>query len=521
MSLESVLRGRVGARAASCAALLAAVAIASSARWGPDWPAQEFRAWSAAHNGLTVWTNRWYSGQALPGYSVIYPVIAAILGAALTGLVAVVAGAVGAFHLAPPDSVRRRAGYKASVCLVLGADLLIGQVPYLVGVAAGVWAMVMIRSDHRVAAGALAAVCSLASPLAGAFVVMAIPAVALEYRVRRALPLSGALAGIVVSSVLGGGGGPFPFTSVAFIWALLFAGVCVAATSDRSIRLFGIGYGALAVALFLVPNPIGGNLDRLGQLVALPLVWHVWPRLRLRLRRPAVAVALVALATTWMCWPAVTSIGRGAADPSQSRAYYAGLLHYLRGQDETAGRLEVAFTREHWEAMFVASAFPIARGWERQTDLSVNSALYRPLTADIYRHWLDDNAVSLVALPTAPIDFGGRAEATLLRHPPPYLVPAWHDAHWQIWSVASPHPIVTGPATMRHLGTASFELAFTRAGTATVRIRTDTMWSVTQGTGCVITDNSKWLRIHTNRPGPLLISARIRLASLDPDARCS
>ncbi|HEV7205493.1 MAG TPA: hypothetical protein VGN18_12850 [Jatrophihabitans sp.] len=522
-SSESVLRRRIGGPAAALAAGLAGVAIATSARWGPDWPAQEFRAWSAAHNGLTAWTNQWYSGQALPGYSVIYPVVGGVLGAALTGLLAAVVAALGAFRLAPAGSPRRRAGYHASVCLVLGADLLIGQVPYLLGVAAGVWAIALVRSDRRLAAACLAGLSSLGSPLAGAFVLLAIPVVAAGWGRRRAYPLAAALAGITVSSLLGGGGGPFPYTFLGLLWTLLFAGLCIVVPSRsmRALRRFGLVYAAVAIVVFLVPNPLGGNLVRLGQLVALPLIWHTWPQVRGRLRRPVVAVALVVLAAVWSSWPALTSVGRGAGDPSQARPYYRGLLTYLRGQNPTTGRLEVVFTREHWEAMYVASAFPIARGWERQTDMSVNAVLYRPLTATGYRQWLDDNAVSMVALPTAPIDFGGRAEQALLRDPPTYLRPAWHDANWQVWRVRSPSPMVTGPATLRNLGAASFELDFTRAGTATVRIRTNSMWSVTRGRGCVLAGPGHWLRIETSHPGRLLVSARVGLAALDTDTRCS
>jgi hypothetical protein len=46
--------------------LVLAAVIAATARWGPDWPAQEFRAWSAQQHGITAWTNQWYSGQAGP-----------------------------------------------------------------------------------------------------------------------------------------------------------------------------------------------------------------------------------------------------------------------------------------------------------------------------------------------------------------------------------------------------------------------------------------------------------------------
>src|ERR1700759_3849476 len=74
-------------------AALAGALIVSLARWGVDWPAQEFRAWIAGHDGLSVWTFRWYGGSALPGYSVRSPLVTAafhsgVLGAAVVGVAA-------------------------------------------------------------------------------------------------------------------------------------------------------------------------------------------------------------------------------------------------------------------------------------------------------------------------------------------------------------------------------------------------------------------------------------------------
>src|SRR6478609_11319675 len=72
-------------------AALAGALIVTLARWGPDWPAQEFRAWIAGHDCLSLWTMRWYSGSALPGYSVLYPLLSAVIGAGLVGAVSCVA----------------------------------------------------------------------------------------------------------------------------------------------------------------------------------------------------------------------------------------------------------------------------------------------------------------------------------------------------------------------------------------------------------------------------------------------
>src|SRR5579875_3285199 len=182
--------------------VLLAVLVATSARWGPDWPAQEFRAW-AAHTGLSAWTNAWYSGQPLPGYSLLYPVLSSAWGAWPTGVVAVAGAAVAAARMAPTRSRARAIGYHLSVVLVLTSDLLIGQVPYLVGVAFGAWALLAVRARHPVAATLLAAAASLASPLAGGFLLLALPALAVGYGLRRAVPFTAGALGSLVSLLYG------------------------------------------------------------------------------------------------------------------------------------------------------------------------------------------------------------------------------------------------------------------------------------------------------------------------------
>src|ERR1700761_3628769 len=94
-------------------AALAGALIVTLARWGADWPAQEFRAWVAGHDGLSVWTFRWYGGSALPGYSVLYPIATAAfhsgeLGAAVVGVVGCAGATWAAVHLAAGLSLQRQ-----------------------------------------------------------------------------------------------------------------------------------------------------------------------------------------------------------------------------------------------------------------------------------------------------------------------------------------------------------------------------------------------------------------------------
>jgi hypothetical protein len=106
---------RAGPLAQWLALLALACLIAWFAKWGPDWPAQEYRAWTVQHFGLTAWSNFWYSGVALPGYSVLYPAVAAALGTSLTGVAAVLLAAAAAAGLGPAGSTIRSQGFRASI----------------------------------------------------------------------------------------------------------------------------------------------------------------------------------------------------------------------------------------------------------------------------------------------------------------------------------------------------------------------------------------------------------------------
>lgn len=494
------------------AVLVVGSAIALWARWGPDWPAQEFRGWLAAHYGLIVWTNNWYAGAELPGYSVLYPVLASGLTVGLIGVVSAVVAAGGAVALTRSLDFAAGAGLQLAVALVLVQLLLIGQLPFLLGAAFGVWALRYLAAPHRWAPAAtvgLAALSSLSSPLAAVFVIMLIPAAALAFGVRRSLALSGAVVGLAVPVLIGGESGRFAtqWESLVAIAAFVVIAIALTRRDDRALRCFAACYLLATIVIFVVPNPVGSNITRLGKLIALPLA--IWAISSGRVRNKTIGVALVLVATTWTSIPFVTAIARGAGDESRQASFSSGLVSFLHAQDPTKGRLEIPFTREHWETAYVARAFPLARGWERQLDLHFNAVLYHQLTASAYRQWLDDNAVAFVALPRAPIDYGGRPEAQLLRTPPGYLAPAWHDAHWTVWRVRDPAPLVAGAATLDSVGPASFIARFAQAGKAVTRFRASKLWQVTSGHACISSSPKGWLTVRADRPGLVTLRARL------------
>ena len=106
--------------------LVLACVWAVAAPLTPDLAAQAYRTWLFAHHGFVVWDNAWYGGHHMPGYSIVFPPLAAVLGLRLTGLLAAT-GSAFLFELTLRSlGVRnaRLAGWAFAVCCV--GDLLGG-----------------------------------------------------------------------------------------------------------------------------------------------------------------------------------------------------------------------------------------------------------------------------------------------------------------------------------------------------------------------------------------------------------
>lgn len=496
-------------------ALAAAIAVAylAVAPASADLAAQTYRSDLFGRVGFVLWDDAWYGGHPLPGYSVLVPPLGALLGPRLTGALAVVAAA-GLFAAlvrgARSDGVVvASAWFGAGVAL----QLLTGRIPFLVGVALGLAAL-LATQRRRYAVAALAALLTpLASPVAGAFLALAGIAWALGAPAHRrsGLALAAcALVPVLVLALLFGEGGDEPFVAFAF-WPALAALVALAALLRREQRVLRIGAAlaaAACLASFLIPSPLGGNVTRLGALFAGPLVAGVlWPR-----RRVVLALAALPLAY-WQLQPPVRDAAVAAGDPSVREGYYAPLLAELRARGGPPGRIEVAFTRNHWDATWVARVVPIARGWERQLDRLRNGLFYdgAPLTAARYVAWLHANAVRWVALPDAELDSSALAEAALLRGGVAGLRPVWRSAHWRLWAVERPTPLATGAARLTHLATDGFTLRATHRGRSLVRVHWSPYWALVEGAGCVRRAPGGLTLVDGGSPGTLRVEQRFSL----------
>jgi hypothetical protein len=493
------------------AAALASLAVLVGLQ-GVDLPAQLYRVDLFHRSGLTLWDSQWYGGHWTLNYSVIFPPLAGLLG---VGVTEVASAAVAALTFDRLVVARfGRAAKIGSLVFALGtlAQVAIGQLPFLLGEALALTACSMAMRRRWPAAAAFAFATPLASPLAGAFLALAMLAWAATSwpRPRPAQALMLAAAGVpaVALSVLFPGQGVMPFGTTDFIWLLVLFGAAgvVVPRANRDLRIGIALYLGAIVLSFAIATPVGGNISRLGECIGAPLVLAaLWPRRRL----VAIAVAIPILTLQW--GPALATFVSNGADPSTKATYFRPLIGFLQRHQNPLGRVEIVPTKLHWEAAYVAPSVPLARGWERQLDTADNPIFYRSnaLTAASYDAWLLANGVRYVALPDVALDYAGKAEAVVIDAGLHGLRPAWHDAHWRVFAVRGSTGIVSGPARLLTLDGSRLVLQATAPGTVVVRERYNPGWSLVGGRGCVRQDPSGWTAIDVRAAGQIALTLGI------------
>lgn len=501
------------------AALLAAAWVLVNPR-SPDLAAQVYRVNLFRQAGFAIWDNNWYAGHHLPGYSLVFPPLAALVGLRLVGVLAVIASSL-LFVLL----VRERFGPQTRLAtawfaVAAAGDLWIGRLTFALGVTVGLAAAFALVRDRRAAAAVLAALCAATSPVAGLFLALTGVAVALSARsaARSAALVLPPLAVVLLLVILFPEGGVQPFSRWSFVAAVgaTAAFLLLVPRAERLLRIGGALYAVALVLSFLPLTPMGSNVVRFGVMLGGPLLACVLaPAVRDRVvgARTTAAVALVALGlAAWtVSGPIVQSL-RGDDDPSVSAAYYAPVSAFLAHVSSTPVRVEVPFTRAHWETVYLGARLPLARGWERQLDVKYDHVIGRRLTAAAYHRWLSATGVAYVALPDAPLDPSSVVEAALIRHRVPFLHPVFSSRHWHVYAVVGHQPLATGPGTLTSLGRDRFLLHAARSGTFTVRVRYTPYWTLTTGAGCVTATPDGWTSVTAAAPGPVEVVARWSLS---------
>ncbi|HEY5142344.1 MAG TPA: hypothetical protein VII98_02470 [Solirubrobacteraceae bacterium] len=483
----------------------------------PDLAAHEYRAALAAHAPFAIWEQGWYAGHALPGYSVLMPPLAALLSPQIVAAAGVVLAAWCFERLARAHWDEPQASL-AALWFAIGvtSTLLGGQLAFAAGLGPGLAALVVARRRRPAAAG-LAVVTTLTSPVAAAFLVLAAAAWWLPARARGAVWVAaGAIAPglLIVLAFPQSGVQPFAVSSFAWCFAIAVILVVILPRAERELRTGAALYAAALVAGLVLDTALGGNLVRLAAVFAGPVaVGALW-------NRRMTALALIALPLLYWQWLApVRSVIRGAGDDSSELEYYRPLIGELDrlAAGEGPSRIEVPFTGNHWETRFLPPAHPLARGWERQLDTTLNPIFYdgTAFSGARYRRWLDSLSVRYIALPDIKLDPAGAHEAQLVRRGRvPGLREIWRGGHWRLFRLAGARPLATPPVRVTALGPDTVTLTTPRAATSIVRVRFTPYWALTSGAGCVGRAPGGWTRVRLAQPGQAVLGIRFALGRI-------
>ena len=481
--------------------VLLAVAISAAASalylaWQPqtlDLAAQTFRADLWDRYGWVLYNDAWYSGHLVPGYSLLYPPLGALLGPEALGvLCALVASAL--FAAIGLRAYGRRAWFGAA-WFGIGSTVALygGRLTFALGLAFGLAAVLALQRRRPAAAGIAAVAAAFASPVAGLFTAMAAAAVLLANRLEpisapsraalnRAAWVTATAAGLatVALTLTFPTPGFQPFTSDSFLWVPIVGAICFAIlpVGETTLRCGIVLYVGLAIAAFVLVTPFGGNAIRLGATFAGPVM-----ALALFGRRPIVLL-LLAVPLLWWQWTATFWDVRAAGDPSTEAAFYEPLVAELEERaDGRPIRVEIPPTRSRWESVYVGESVPLARGWLRQLESDdFDRFTDENLNATSYARWLREHGVDYVAVPDARLDYLAPDEVDLIRGGSlGYLDQVWSNEDWSLWAV----DLRDNALELQSVGPDGYSVSVPGPGRFTIRMRYSPYLEIVSGRGCI------------------------------------
>jgi hypothetical protein len=458
----------------------------------------------------------WYGGMHPASYSILSPYIMAALGVRTTAVIAGTLSATVATAMLVRARVHRPLVPVMWTVFALWCDVVSGRVTFALGMLFALVATVLLfptdrarrgHSSRLAVATATAAFATMCSPVAGLFMLVVAAALFLSGRRKDAYVLGAAPPLVVGATSL-----LFPFYGVQpFSWyfaVIPFAtSVGIALLAPRSWRSVHLGAWvyALGVALtFMIPSPIGSNVERLallfgGTVLLIIAMGSTWGT-----RRALVMwLAFSGVAAWQITKPIFDEVNTSAV--SSTIKYAAPLITELHDVRADRGRVEVVPLRSHWEASGLSPYVNLARGWNRQADVERNPLFYKgTLTPEAYRDWLRNWSVNYVVLPSDQPDVAAVAEAKIVAAGNDWLRPVWQDPHWKLYEVTGAEPLADPPAVVDEAGPAELTVSMPKAGSVLLRVPWSPVLGI-EGTtdnrhGCLTSDGS-WTRLYAPAAG--------------------
>ncbi|CAL9563784.1 hypothetical protein SUDANB132_04690 [Streptomyces sp. enrichment culture] len=490
---------------------------------GGDLAAQDAWADFVLRHGSSAYNLSWYGGTHTANYSLLSPYLMAVLGVRGLTVASGVAATWIAAVLVRRVRPRRPLAPALLAALALWCNVASGRTTFALGVAFGLAACLFLgREERLLIAGGYAALATMASPVAGLFLAVVGGGYLLDRQPRPATALLLPPAVVVGATTL-----LFPFHGEQLMPAArtgppVLLGVAVALLSPASWRVArwsGIVYAAGTVVVYLVPSPIGTNVERFAEYAApVALLTALLAQPRPHALRRGLLVAVLVLSVAWTGQKTADDLRVSTTVPGWA-AHTQGVVQALERLGAGTGRVEAVPARDHREATVLAPRFHLARGWNRQLDMERGRLFYDgSFSAASYRAWLDRWAVGFVVLPNGKPDGYAEEEAALVRHRrPDWLLPVWHDAHWQVFRVRDAVPLVSGPGAVVRMSGADLVLRVARPGAVTVRVA-HSPWLRSDGGGC-LSRAGEFTRLTVPAAGEYRISSEYG-PSPAPTVRC-
>ncbi|MFC4888513.1 hypothetical protein [Streptomyces beijiangensis] len=489
---EAVAWWRVPAVATAVALPLYVVWAAVLATGGGDLAAQlAWAGFTARHPGA-AYNLSWYGGSHTANYSLLTPYLMAWFG---VRAVSVAAGLGATWVLA---CLAGRWGYAPALlgAAAIWCNVASGRTTFAVGVAIGLLALLYVR--RAVPAVLCAALATMASPVAGLFLVVAGAAYLLDRRWGLAARLIVAPAVVVAATTV-----VFPFhgeqpMAVGKLWMPLTACVALGAAARPRIVRYAAGvYGLGVVLTYFIASPIGTNVERLVGLAG-PVVLLIAVLTASSAARRLLLVAALCVNCYWLVDKTLDDLRVSDTVPAWA-SDTGGVVAELKRLDADRTRVEVVPARNHREATALAPHVNMARGWNRQLDVERGRLFYDgTLTPATYRAWLNHWAVGYVVLPDGRPDGPAEGEAAIVGAGTPWLEPVWRDAHWSVYRVRDAVPLVSAPATVVRGSDAELVVRMPGAGSTTVRIAYSP-WLKAEGAR--VAKDGEWVRLTVDRAG--------------------